>query len=91
MTVSDLKELVENVPVLGTPTTTGSISGLYQVYSKYNDENVWGFTQSYRTREGISHMLSGVNEDLLKHLDIKLVFTNAQDNSTTELFNTMEI
>jgi hypothetical protein len=91
MTRSDLKELVENVPVLGTPTSTGSISGLYQIYSKYNDENIWGFTQSYRTKEGISNMLLNVNDDLLKHLDIKLVFTNAQDNSTTELFNTMEI
>ena len=91
MTRSDLKELVENVPVLGTPTSTGSISGLYQIYSKYNDENIWGFTQSYRTKEGISNMLLNVNDDLLKHLDIKLIFTNAQDNSTTELFNTMEI
>ena len=35
MTMNDLKELIDNVPVLGTPTHTGSISGLYQVYSKY--------------------------------------------------------
>ena len=58
---------------------------------KYNDEEVWGFTQSYRTKEGVSHMLSGIDENLLKKLDIKLIFTNAQDNSTTELLNTMEV
>ena len=89
MTMNNLRKLIDDVPVLGTPTHTGSISGLYQVYSKYTGETIWGFTQSYRTRDGVSHLLKNMNEDLADKLDIKLVFTDAQTNTTTELFNTM--
>jgi len=89
MTMNNLKKLIDDVPVLGTPTHTGSISGLYQIYSKYTDDTVWGFTQSYKTREGVSHLLTHMNEDLVNKLDIKLIFTDGQNNTTTELFNTM--
>ena len=89
MTMDNLKKLIDDVPVLGTPTHTGSISGLYQIYSKYTDDTVWGFTQSYKTREGVSHLLTNMNEDLVNQIEVKLIFTDAQTNTTTELFNTM--
>lgn len=89
--MSDLKELVESVTDLGTPTTTGSTSGLYVLFSKWKEDVTWGFTQSYTTKEGVRYMMNTVNEELLTKIDMKLMFADAQTETLNQVFNTMEI
>lgn len=90
MTLNELKEIVDNVPVMGTPTHTGSNSGLYILFSKWNEDPTWGFTQSYITKEGVQHMTSTVNDELLTKLDMKLMFADSEKGTLEQLFNTME-
>jgi len=96
MDYNELKKIVADVPVLGTGTGTGSTSGLYILFAKWknrdaSEPDVWGFTQSYTTKEGVTHMFNAMNEELSEKIDIKLMFADGQKNTLTEIFNTMEI
>jgi len=96
MNYNELKKMVENVPVLGSATGTGSTSGLYILFAKWknrdaSEPDVWGFTQSYTTKEGVTHMFNAMNEELSEKIDVKLMFADGQKNTLTEIFNTMEI
>tara|TARA_B100001094_G_C18078131_1_gene743711 strand:- start:798 stop:1094 length:297 start_codon:yes stop_codon:yes gene_type:complete len=92
MKVDDFLKLVgDKVTDMAKYNSNGGQTGIYVFFSKWKEDDIWGYVESYKTKEGVIYMCKTASAEIIENQDIKLYFVDAQSEEMTKIFDTMEI